>query len=358
MKLNLRYERIRENIIFIHVFQYKKIIAILLFAVFSAVVGIVSFNLMLAPASTSDEYYIKYEVKSGSSSKQVANEMCEMGLIKNALAFNLYSKYKKYDVKLKSGVYLLSPSMSSHEILTKIAGGDTERLDKKITIPEGYNLEQIANILERHGIVASEEFLNAATVDNFKQKYNFLEGVPEGQTLEGFLFPDTYYLSQGKSVNSYIDTFLKRFKQIYFEDNKLDEQQRLLGMSIYDVVILASIIEAEAKLDEERPIISGVFHNRLKIGMPLQSCATVEYALSEHKESLTLKDLEVDSPYNTYKHGGLPPGPIGAPGLSSLQAAVNPEPVEYLYFVAKGDGSHLFAKTLKEHVNNKNKVNK
>ena len=123
-----------------------------------------------------------------------------------------------------------------------------------------------------------------------------------------------------------------------------------IELTPYQVVTLASIVEAEAKLERERPIIAGVFHNRLKIGMPLQSCATVAYALGEHKEELSLADLEVNSPYNTYKVSDLPPGPIGAPGLSSMLAVANPASVDYLYFVAKGDGSHIFSKTYSEHL--------
>ena len=311
---------------------------------------------MLSPVDISNENYIKYEVKSGSSSRQVASDLQEKGLIKSAFVFSIYSKYKNYDTKLKAGVYLLSPSMSTEEILAKIAGGKSENLDKKVTIPEGFNLQQIAEILEAKGIVTADAFIDAATVKNFQQKYEFLKELPPERSLEGFLFPDTYYFQQGKAPEYYIEIFLDRFTQIYFKNNRLDEKQKLIDMTTYDIVTLASIIEAEAKLDEERPIISGVFHNRLNIGMPLQSCATVEYALGEHKKVLTLKDLEIESPYNTYKYLGLPPGPICSPGLSSLKAAVNPAGVDYLYFVAKGDGSHLFAKTLAEHINNKNRV--
>jgi len=349
----LFWERIKEKGI---PYKFKGILLSFIFLFFALIFAIVWFNSMLAPADISNENYIKYEVKSGSSSRQVAKDLQEKGLIKNAFVFGLYSKYKNSDTKLKSGVYLLSPSMSSEDILAKIAGGKSENLDKKVTFPEGVNLKQIAKILETNGIVTADAFIDAAIVKNFQQNYDFLKELPPEQSLEGFLFPDTYYLQQGKSPEHYIEIFLNRFTQVYFENNKLDEKQKLLDMTTYEVVTLASIIEAEAKLDEERPIISGVFHNRLNIKMPLQSCATVEYALGEHKEVLTLKDLEVESPYNTYKYLGLPQGPIGSPGLSSLKAAVNPAEVDYLYFVAKGDGSHLFAKTLAEHNKNKSKV--
>lgn len=355
MRYFLLWEKIKENGL---LSKYKWVILLLSILLFISTYSILWFNSMLKPVDISNKNYIRYEVKNGSSARQVANEMKEKGLIKNALVFNWYSKYKKYDIKLKSGIYLLSPSMSSEEILKKIAEGKSEIQDKKVTIPEGVRLEQIAQILEENGIVTADTFLKEASVGKFQHKYEFLKEIPAEKSLEGFLFPDTYYLQPGKAPETYIDIFLKRFVQIYFEKNNLHERQKLIGMSTYDVVTLASIIEWEAKLDKERPIVSGVFHNRLNIGMPLQSCATVEYALNEHKEVLTLDDLEVDSPYNTYKHLGLPPGPIGSPGLSSLKAAVNPADVDFLYFVAKGDGTHLFAKTLEEHNINKNIVRK
>ena len=143
---------------------------------------------------------------------------------------------------------------------------------------------------------------------------------------------------------------LDRFENIYFGKVNPILKENKFEYTLYQIITLASIVEAESKLENERPVIAGVFYNRLKKGMPLQSCATIAYVLDEHKEILTLDDLEVDSLYNTYKNNGLPPGPIGSPGLSSIMAAVNPSKVDYLYFVAKGDGSHVFSKTYADHI--------
>ncbi|HHW03483.1 MAG TPA: endolytic transglycosylase MltG [Thermoanaerobacterales bacterium] len=308
---------------------------------------------MLYPKDKTSDIFVEFEVESGSTAEEMAQKMYKIGLIKNPLAFNLYARIKGYDVKIKSGTYMLGPSMSADEMLKKMVSGDTLKKEQRITIPEGVTLEKIAEIFQKHNLLSKEEFLKVAKAAYFKGKYKFLESLPSDATLEGFLFPDTYFLSEGKSAYYYIDILLKRFNEIYFGKG-YDLQQQKNGLTISQVVTLASIIEAEAKVASEKPVISSVFHNRMKKGMALQSCATVEYVLEEHKEVLTLKDLEIDSPYNTYKHTGLPPGPIGAPGISSIEAALNPADTDFLYFVSNGDGTHTFSKTYAEHLKNKN----
>lgn len=336
----------------------KKIIYIFLLLMTFASIMLIWFNIMLSPPNAANEAFVQFEVSSGITAKQLAVQMKDKGIIKDPLAFRLYAKLNGLDVKIKSGNYLLSPSMTLKQILDKLVTGETINNDIKITIPEGSNLETIASIFQKRGLVSKDDFIGSANVNKFKIKYSFLEEFPEDTSLEGFLFPDTYFLPKGKKPEFYIDVLLNMFEKTYF--SKVDKLLKENGIEYtpYQIVTIASIIEAEAKLDSERPIIAGVFYNRLRIGKPLESCATIAYIIDEHKEILTFEDLEVDSPYNTYKNIGLPPGPIGSAGLSSLMAAANPAEVDYLYFVAKGDGSHVFSKTYAEHSEAQNSIQK
>jgi len=350
------YHRFIESSAVRYIKNRKKIILVITILILILFFGWVWFENMLSPKNPTDTVFVEFEVASGSTAKQLALKMQDQGLIKNQLAFSLIAKFKGKDDKIKAGKYYLSPSMSPEHILDKLVKGESVNEDIKVTIPEGSTLKTIARIFSEKGLVSEEAFVKSLDINNFKDKYFFLKDFPKDSTLEGFLFPDTYFMPPGKSAEFYIDILLKRFEDIYF--NKVDGviKENDIELTPYQVVTLASIVEAEAKLENERPIIAGVFHNRLKIGMPLQSCATVAYALGVHKDVLSLDDLEIDSPYNTYKNFNLPPGPIGSPGLSSLLAVANPADVDYLYFVAKGDGSHIFSKTYIEHLNAQSKI--
>lgn len=352
MNYNTIWQRLIESEICSYIKNYRKIFIFCLSVFVVATFLLIWFQFMLNPKDKTSEAFVEFEVKNGKPAKELAQNMYEEGLIKNPIIFNLYAKMKGYDTKIKSGTYLLGPSMSPGEILNKMIRGDVLRREQKITIPEGYTLEKIAEIFHEHNLLSKDEFLKTAKVVNFKNKYKFLEPLPCEANLEGFLFPDTYFFPSGKSADYYIDVLLKRFNEVYF-GRGYDLLQEKSGLTTFQIITLASIIEAEAKLADERPLISSVFHNRLKKGMALQSCATIEYVLKEHKEFLTLKDLEVDSPYNTYKYPGLPPGPIGSPGISSIEAALSPADSDFLYFVSNGDGSHTFSKTYAEHLKNK-----
>jgi len=350
--LNIKYlyHRIVESNTVKYIRERKIVISVIVFITIIPVFAYIWFYSMLTPKNVASQVLLEFEVPSGSTANQLAVKMQDQGIIKNQLAFRLYAKISGKDDKIKAGKYYLSPSMSTERILDKLVKGETINEDVRITIPEGSTLKTIAAILSEKGLVSEEEFFQSLDIDKFKDKYAFLNDFPPDSTLEGFLFPDTYLLPPSKNAEFYIDTMLSRFNDVYFNEVESVVKANKIELNLYQVVTLASIVEAEAKLNSERPIIAGVFYNRLKLGMPLQSCATVEYALGEHKEELTLADLEVDSPYNTYKVNDLPPGPIGAPGLASLLAVANPAKVDYLYFVAKGDGSHIFSKTYQEHL--------
>lgn len=355
LKIKQMWQKFIDTPTFVFFKKHKKLFIAILNTIIVIILILIWFMMMFQPKNTASSATVNFEIVSGSSTKQIAKKLYEQDLIKSPLAFNLYAKIKGMDVKIKAGNYLISPSMSLKTILNMITSGDILKDEVKITIPEGSTLEKTAEIFEESGLVKKQEFLTKAKVENFKHEFKFLNNIPCEADLEGFLFPDTYFFQRGKLAESYISIMLKRFQSIYFEDV---EDNNPMDLNTYEIVTLASIIEAEAKLEEERPIISGVFYNRLKKGMLLQSCATVEYALKEHKDVLYIKDLEVDSPYNTYKHPGLPPGPICMPGLSSIRAAKNPANVEYMYFVAQKHGAHLFSVTYEEHLRNKELIKK
>ncbi len=284
-------------------------------------------------------------IKKGASLREIGDTLQGEDLIASSPFFVFYAELTGAERQIKAGSYRLSNNLSMKEILERIVGGDVLRY--RVVIPEGYTTEQIGKLLVSKGIVTSAGFEAALNTENLD--YPFLQDAPAGpKRLDGFLFPATYDLMADFTPTEILDLMLKRFNAALTPD--LQARAREQGLSVRQVVILASIVEGEAKLDSERPIIASVFLDRLKLGMRLESCATVEYVLGTHKDKLTDQDVRTPSPYNTYLHGGLPPGPICSPGLASIEAVLYPAKTNYLYFVAKGDGSHVFSTTFAEHL--------
>lgn len=282
-------------------------------------------------------------IKPGSSSAEIAAVLADNGVVKNAVLFKLFIAREKAGEKLQAGQYNLRTGMSFEEALKALLDGPDVKY-YKITTPEGLTLDQTADTVAAKSPIKKKDFLAAA--DKSKYNFSFLKDVP-GDSLEGFLFPKTYTISDKTTAEDLVKMMLKQFQ---IETSVLDMSfAEKRGLTIYQVVIIASIIEKEVKLPQERSLVAAVIYNRLDKGMYLQMCATVEYALPEHKESLSYQDLEVESPYNTYKYPGLPPGPIASPGLASMEAALKPAPVDYLYYVLTGeDGSHTFTNSYDE----------
>ncbi|MDQ0287045.1 UPF0755 protein [Desulfofundulus luciae] len=306
---------------------------------------------MLSPVTSGQGRSVNVTIPRSASSSNIGRILHEEGLVHSAWFFNFYTRLKGVDGRLKAGPYTFSTAQSLPEIVNELVKGPDE--GRVFTIPEGFNLKQIAELLEREGLVTRRDFLAAAAGDTFD--YPFLHGLPAGPNrLEGYLFPDTYRVGSNTSAHEVIDLMLSRF------DRKLKEMDyyrkvKAAGLTLHQAVIIASMVEREARVDRERPLIAGVIFNRLKRDMPLQIDATVQYALGSQRAKLYYKDLEVDSPYNTYLIRGLPPGPIACPGEASLLAAVQPAKTSYLYYVARPDGTHAFASTLDEHNANKRK---
>ena len=282
-------------------------------------------------------------VYSKSSAREIARVLKEKGILHFSLPFRVLAKLTRADRKLKAGLYRLSPRMSLWGILTTLSSGKTQLLLLKI--PEGYTTEQIAQQLEKMNVVSGVEFLHAAQNRELLKKLGIM-----GPSAEGYLFPETYCVPLGAGADALVELMVRQFDSYIGDD--FEQRCRELGLSPYQMVVLASIIEKEAKIDSERPIVAGVLYNRLHKKMRLQVNATLNYVLTTKRAWLTNEQLGTQSPYNTYLHRGLPPTPICNPGLESLEAAIHPADTPYLYYVAQGDGSSLFATTIEEHQKN------
>lgn len=293
---------------------------------------------------------VTISISKGTGTEAIGDILKAEGLIADTLLFRLKSKILGYSGRYQAGDFTLSPAMTMEEIMDSLLKGHMD--STRFTIPEGYDIRRTADVLENKGLINRETFLTEIKQGDFG--YWFLEGLKKDENrLEGFLFPETYDIYINASEHSIIDKMLAQFN-IVFTDKHI-ERMKELNKDINEVLILASIIEREAVVQKDRPVIAGVFLNRLEIGMPLQSCATVQYILGEQKPVLSTADTRIESPYNTYINSGLPPTPICSPGIESINAALWPEETDYIYFLAKGDGSHVFSKTYEEHLKNKKK---
>jgi len=301
---------------------------------------------------------VQVTIPIGSSSKDIARLLKSQGLIKNADIFSFYMKAKSVN-GLQAGHYDLSPAMDADTIIATLQKGGKPievDVDTKLTVVEGMQLEQIAQMVEENTPIKAADFLatanDASFIEELKSQYpsliSGLDGV-EGlkYKLEGYLYPATYDYIAGTNVKDLIKQMVGKMNLEY---QKLKEDMGNTNLTFHQILTLASIIEKEGVTDEDRKLISGVFYNRMNNDMPLQSDITVLYALGEHKELVSIKDTEVDSPYNLYKHVGLGPGPYNSPSLSAIQAAIYPTASDYFYFVADIEtGNVYYATSLEEH---------
>lgn len=304
--------------------------------------------ILLSPgrAPGNGEKVVEFEVKQGSSPNAVLKSLTETGLLTNPDYFRWLLRFTGRTGKLKAGIYELNDGMSAGQIADVLTEGRVRMLH--LTIPEGWTNRQIGDYLAEKGIVKNrDEFLALAqdksTLGRFK--------IPAA-TSEGYLFPDTYSVPLKYPAAKLQETMLKHFFELL---PKAEPPSGLSPRELHDLVILASIVEREAVRPEERPLMAKVFLNRMEKKMRLESCATIQYLLPKPKARLFDRDLQIESPYNTYRHAGMPPGPVSNPGLAALKAAFHPTDTNTLYFVLKPDGSHHFSPTYKEHLDAKKK---
>ncbi|MEE9615369.1 MAG: endolytic transglycosylase MltG [Thermodesulfobacteriota bacterium] len=297
------------------------------------------YTLLYTPASREGSTVV-VTVPKGASFRVVANGLKAAGVVRDTRGVTLAAGMKNAYTKIKAGEYELDSSMAPVEVLDRLVSGSTRQYP--VTFPEGYNAKEMADTLERAGLAGREEFVGRAGDRALASSLGL-----DGPTLEGYLFPDTYSLTKGMSVDDIIVAMVTRFKEVYA--GELRDTARAKGLTMREVVTLASIIEKEAGTQTEMASISAVFRNRLKKGIPLQSDPTVIYGIKDFDGNLTRAHLRTRAPYNTYTNYGLPPGPIGNPGRSALHAALNPSGEGYLYFVSRNDGTHHFSSSLAEH---------
>jgi UPF0755 protein len=327
-----------ENIIKIKGRLVKVCSLVALLLVLALLLDVLAF-LVLPPTFWGEEKRVL--ILRGSTFQEVVHVLDEEGLLRSPTRFYLMARILGIAERVKAGEYELSTAMIPSMILHKLITGDVVKY--RVTFPEGYTVRQIAVRLAERGIIdEQEEFLSVAFSSDFAASLGIA-----GDSVEGYLFPDTYLFSKEVAPAEVIKTMVENFKRVYTPDFSLRAAE--LGMTDREVVTLASIIEKETGLAEERPLVSAVFHNRLRRGISLCSDPTVIYGIVGFDGNLTKRDLEKVTPYNTYLIRGLPPGPIANPGRSSILAALYPAPVKYLYFVSRNDGSHHFSANLREH---------
>ena len=303
----------------------------------------------LAFYSTSKEKVV-IEITNGLGLKDIAQRLEESRVITSGEVFIIYVLFKGVGSRLQAGEYEFQPGATISSVAKKLVIGDI--VVRKITIPEGLNINEIGELLEKEGVVSKKEFMIRASSVEFTEEllgHSF-------SSFEGYLFPETYFYKKGITSDDLIRLMVTRYKKVWgsvsrsVRDSKLNE---------HEIVTLASIIQKETGVPDERYLISDVFHNRLRLGMRLESDPTVIYGLgNDFNGDLTKEKLKHDSGYNTYINFGLPPGPIANPGKGSLEAALNPPESNYLYFVSKGDGTHEFSTNYRDHINAVNKYQK
>lgn len=312
-------------------------------------VALLSAAALAACSDGSSEIEVEVRVAEGSSALDIARQLEGAGLIEHPRVFALFAQLRGSAGDLKSGRYRFREGAGWTEVLSLLERGAV--VTEAITVPEGFGLRDIAARLARLSVTRPEAIVRLASDTALVREL----GVP-GPTLEGYLFPETYRFAEGVSPAEALGTMTRRYRTFWSEERRARADS--LGLTEREVVTLASIVEKEARLPEERPIIAGVYLNRLRLGMRLQADPTVQYALGAQRDRLLYRDIEsvADHAYNTYTHTGLPPGPIASPGEAALLATLYPADVPYRFFVARPDGSHVFSRTEREHINAKNRI--
>ena len=294
------------------------------------------------PINPDSHENITFTVKKGWSDDEIAINLQKLGIIRGNYFFQLYAILSLKHSELQAGEYNLSPKMSIHQIVNKMANGDVIR--DEIIILEGWDTQDIEKYLESKNICKKDYFISLTKKD-YSDKFSFLKDKPKDVGLEGYLFPDTYEIGKGEKCEDVLNAMLTNFDEKLTKDLRTEMENQ--EQSIFNIVTMASLIEKEVRNIDDKKIVSGILWKRLAIGMPLQLDSTVNYITGKSDASVTIKDTKINSPYNTYKYPGLPKGPISNPGIESIIAAIYPVQTNYLYYLS--DGKTIFSETLEEH---------
>ncbi len=300
---------------------------------------------LTAPKAGGDGQAVLFRVTPGMSAAAIAEQLKKEQLIDNVTAFRTEAKVSGLEKSLQAGTYRLTRGMSIRQIIDVFAKGRVEQI--AFTVPEGYTVAQVAELVEQMRLGKKERFLELAR-NYAPYDYMQTDNPDIAYKAEGFLFPSTYFLSDDMREEQIMAMMAKEFDKRLTPDTQRQLADR--GLTVRQWVIMASLVEKEAQVEQDRPLIAGVFYNRLREEMPLQSCATIQYILGYPKAELTVADTKLPSPYNTYQHAGLPPGPIANAGAAAFSAALAPAQTDYKFFVVQANGAHRFSRTYDEHL--------
>ena len=334
--------------------KIKKLRTMGLLIVFIAIIAFfILYNNAISKPLKSNDDIVSIEVKEGDGFYDVLNRLDEQGKLSNKLLIKVKLSINKQIITLKEGIYEIDSNVNLDELIKDLQDDSNNVNMVKVTIPEGYSIDEIAQLMEEKGFCSKKQFIEAVKNHelpeyvevNEKRRYN----------LEGFLYPETYLIEKGTSANNIIDKMLERFNAVIKE---VEEETGIIinNEDIDKLINIASMIEKEASADIDRPLISSVIYNRLDKGMKLQLDATVLYALGEHVDVVLNRHLEADSPYNTYKYSGLPMGPIASPGIECIKAALLPADTDYLYYILQKDGTHYFTNSYDDFLDKKKEL--
>ena len=325
----------------------KVLAAVVLLAILAAAAAAgMAWSRVQTPYKGYTEEYQFVQIPPGAGASEIRQRLIDAGVVRDELTLRLALRWTGASRALQAGEYRFDRPMTPVEVIDKIARGDV--YGQRITFPEGLTIRDMAGIYESQGLGRARDFIEASRNVSLIKDLD-----PEAADLEGYLFPDTYTLPRNTPAPRLVERMVAGFKAAY--PAELQQRAAAQMLTTREVVTLASLVEKETAQPDERPLVAAVYRNRLTIGMGMQADPTVVYALQKagrYNGNIRKEDLSIDSPYNTYRYSGLPPGPIASPGKASLEAALSPADVEYLYFVSRNDGSHVFAKTLEEHNRN------
>ena len=333
---------------------FRKLIILFIFFLFVlGLIFLISYNKVIEKLLKSNDDKIIIEVKQGEGFYDILNKLDKENKLSNKLLLKVKLTIDKIDINLREGIYEIDTNTTLTDLISTLKNADDDKSLVKLTIPEGYSIEDIASTVEEKGLCSKEEFLRA--VKNYELPKFVTANNKKRYNLEGFLYPDTYLIEKGSDANYIIKSMLNRFEDI-LKQVKDETKVDIKDEDVEKIINIASLIEKEAKVQSDRPLISSVIYNRLEKDMKLQLDAAVIYALGYHVDVVLNKHLEIDSPYNVYKYKGLPIGPIANPGIDCIKAALLPDKTDYLYYILQEDGSHYFTNNYDDFLKKKKEL--